>query len=159
MKIRVTTDNKAAEERLKRIQKAFAENQGEMGQLVEKVAMRTYTALVQETPKKWTGNTRRSWQVIKNGEMSWSVTNKNKVMAFLEYGTKDHGPVKKKALYIPLTRAASYGWKPTFKMGTDYILRRRVKGIKARKIVEKQNKVTQTWLKADMKAFIREILK
>ena len=87
------------------------------------------------------------------------MINGNKIMGWLEEGTKDHGPVTKKALYIPLTRQAAFGWQPGFVYGRDYILRKRVKGIQARHIAQEQARLAREDLKQSMKDHIKAALK
>ena len=129
--------------------------------VVQKVAWRTYARLVEKTPKGYTGQTRREWSVYKNtgSEGGYIVTNQSKVMLFLEKGTRDHGPVRARALYIPLNRKAAVGgWTPSLQIGTDYILRTRVKGIKAMRIVANQRPITLRWMKDAMRAHIQNVL-
>ena len=71
------------------------------------------------------------WLVKKLGDGQQIFTT-NKVAWFLEDGTKAHGPKTAKFLYIPL-RPGAATWRKGFVMGKDYILTKRVKGIKARK--------------------------
>lgn len=143
-------------------------------QVVRRVAYVTHRRLVLRTPKKWTGNTRKSWRVYKKTNSRYVVTNRSKVMNFLEMGTKAHGPVTAKRLFIPKTRKAALagarvvigsviqakkdGQAPPFKVGVDYILVRKVKGIKARKIVAKHRPFAKTTLLAAMKLHIRKSL-
>jgi hypothetical protein len=105
--------------------------------LLFKEAERTRRNLVQKTPKKWTGQTRRQWRSapITGG---WTVTNDSKVMRFLERGTKAHGPKRAKMLFIPKVPSAMFGYRQGMVFGVHYILTKRVAGIKAMKIVEKE---------------------
>lgn len=130
--------------------------------VIQKVAFRTVARLVEKTPKGYTGQTRREWKVYKRGGPGggYTVTNQSKVMLFLEKGTKAHGPVTKKALYIPLNRRAAIGgWNPALIMGTDYILRKRVKGIKAMRIVANQRPITAQWTTDAMTRHINNLLR
>jgi hypothetical protein len=93
-----------------------------------------------------TGATAQAWNVKNAGQGSRQLVNvpsvggKN-VAAWLEDGTKAHGGKGGKPLFIPLTPEAQAntskkgGKKLIF--GEDYILAKRVKGIKAYKHVEK----------------------
>lgn len=126
--------------------------------LIEKVAWSTHRRLVEDTPKKWTGQTRRGWRVMKNGN-GWRVTNENKVMLWLELGTRDHGPKTKKALFIPLKSSALAGWNASLVMGVDYILTRRVKGIRARYIVRKERPIAQNHMKMAIDAYVAKVVK
>jgi len=105
--------------------------------LLFKEAEVTRKRLVEQTPKKWTGQTRREWRTaqIIGG---WTITNDSKVMRFLEKGTKAHGPKRAKMLYIPKVPQAMYGYQKGFVFGIHYILKKRVRGIRAMKIVERE---------------------
>ena len=141
--------------------------------IVDEVAMRTLAQVVAATPKKWFGQVRRSWQVEKPMAGARLVKNDNKIMWFLEKGTKDHGPVKAKAMFIPLTRKAAMaprmpgsrvrafkgkGGSTALKWGVDYILTKWVKGIAARGIAAAQAKETDVMLKAAMEQHIRGLV-
>lgn len=105
--------------------------------LLFKEAEITRARLVEATPKKWTGQTRREWRTapIAGG---WTITNDSRVMRWLEKGTKAHGPKRAKMLYIPLVPSAMYGYSKGFVFGKHYILKKRVRGITAMRIVEKE---------------------
>jgi hypothetical protein len=62
--------------------------------------------LIRQTPKRWTGQTRRSWIINKIGDTGYELTNTSKVMRFLENGTRAHGPKTAKRLFVPLTKRA-----------------------------------------------------
>ena len=129
--------------------------------VVQKVAWKTHRALVMKTPKGFTGQTRRDWHVYKrtNAGGGYLVTNQSKVMFFLERGTKAHGPKTKKMLFIPLNRKAAIGgWNSGLTIGVDYILRKKVKGIKKMLIVAKQRPKTAEWLLHAMKVHIQKAL-
>ena len=102
---------------------------------VRDVAQEVHGWLKVLTPIKWTGNTRKSWIVRRNMGASYTVTNTSKIMLFLEVGTRAHGPVRARFLYIPLKPGAAR-WNSSLIRGVDYILTKRVRGIRARKIVE-----------------------
>lgn len=74
--------------------------------VVERRAAMTLKTAIERTPKKWFGQVRRSWMMKKEGPAHHVVRNDNKIMLFLEEGTRAHGPVTAKALFIPLTRKA-----------------------------------------------------
>lgn len=74
------------------------------------------------------------WVVLKDGA-GYTVASTNKVALFLEDGTKAHGPVNAKYLYIPLRPNAAV-WRRGLVRGKDFILTKRVKGIKARKYLK-----------------------
>lgn len=156
--IEVEAKDEKARELLERLQLKITPEA--VSAVVERVAWRTHAALIEATPVKYTGQTRKSWQVNSTGPMDWEVTNPSKIMLYLEEGTKDHGPVTAKFLYVPLTRDASLGgWRQGMVFGTDYVLAKRVKGITARHIVELQRPVSKDWLLADMKTFISDLIK
>ncbi len=108
--------------------------------IVRNVAVKTYGTLVARTPKRWFGHVRQAWQFEKLRPGAYAIRNGTVVMTYLERGTANEGtgfiyPVRARVLYIPLNRAASFGWKPNLKRGVDYILRLRVRGIRPRRIV------------------------
>lgn len=133
--------------------------------IARKVAWVVHRRMVQQTPKKWTGQTRRSWKVNHLGPGRYSVTNYSKVMFWLEHGTKAHGPRKAKALLIPLTRKAALAGARVvansegFTRGKDYIFVKRVRGIKALKLQEKYQPFYENALKAAMKLHVQRIIK
>lgn len=136
---------------------------GAFDQPVEIAANRVWKGLVEATPKRWTGLTRQAWSVTKTGDGERLVSNSSKIMQFLEKGTGlDTGgwiyPKSKMLLYIPLTATASYGWQPGMQFGVDYVLAKRVRGIKAMKIVELYRPVAMAILKEEMKSFLRKAL-
>lgn len=133
--------------------------------VVNRVAHVTHMRLVTQTPKKWTGQTRRSWRVIKRGAASYQVTNISKVMRFLEMGTRAHGPKKAKRLFIPINRKGAlagprlvFANSSKYKVGKDFILAKRVKGIKAMKIVANQRRMSHITMRAAMRLHIRKLM-
>lgn len=85
--------------------------------------LKIFTAFL---PKK-TG----AWFVQKKGIGEYQLVSMSKVALFLEEGTRAHGPRTAKFLYIPLRPGAAV-WREGFVYGRDYILTKRVKGIRAR---------------------------
>ena len=77
-----------------------------MDRIVGKVAAQTLQSVVSKTPRKWFGQVRRSWGIETPKQGMRYVQNGNKIMFWIEEGTKAHGPVRAKALFIPLTRKA-----------------------------------------------------
>ena len=137
---------------------------------VEIAAWRVHRELVQETPKGWTGNTRREWKVEKVAPAMRRVYNNSKIMLFLEGGTGWAGtptsnggyiyPKTKKALFIPLTSTAAHmGWSKGMVWGKDYVLAKRVRGIKAMRIVAKMRPRAAQLLRDEMKLFLQRIIK
>lgn len=113
---------------------------------LKKVAVHAMGRLIQQTPKGFTGQTRRSWSLLNYSSgtsVGFELNNKTRTMRFLEFGTKAHGPKRSKFLYIPKNRKASFGWDNSLKFGKDYILTKRVSGIKALKIVERRRKIVE----------------
>ena len=112
--------------------------------------------LVTATPKKWTGQVRREWQVLPQGS-SVIVTNPSKIMFFLEKGTRAHGATNGKFLYIPLHPAAAM-WRPGLKRGRDFILTKRVRGIKARRIAERERPVAAAETLAALTSYVNKTI-
>lgn len=90
--------------------------------------------LIEATPKD-KGETARSWQVVRKGFQEHGIITTNKVVGFLDEGTKAHGPRVKKYLYIPL-RPGARVWRRGLVINRDYILTKWVRGIKARGFFE-----------------------
>ena len=153
---------------------------------VERIAFMTLRDVVEDTPKKWFGQVRRSWAVRKIGAGFWTIENDNKIMLFLEEGTQAHGPVRAKALFIPLTRKAAVAHKEggtrskgsttvtrsipsrggghrrstsTLVYGKDYVLAKRVKGITARHIARKAEKKAGDVTLAEAEKVIEQIIR
>lgn len=99
---------------------------------------RALARIIAKTPVGLTGRTKKAWRKIKT-DNGWILRNKSNVMLFLEKGTRAHGPVRAKFLFIPLTRrAAINGWRRGYVFGVDYVLAKRVRGIRKMRIVEKE---------------------
>lgn len=166
--LRVTTITEDADETIGRLEQVV--KTGAFDQPVEIAAFRVHRELVDKTPKRWTGHTRKEWQIQKTAPGQRLVFNRSKVMLFLEGGTGNAGtptsnggyiyPKTKKFLFIPLTSTAAVGgWTPGMKFGRDYVLARRVRGIKAMRIVEKMRPRAAEILKGEMKNFLERIFK
>lgn len=170
--MRIKVNSKKAEAAIRRVQAGMSPNS--IDRVVARAAMVTHSRVVRQTPKKWTGNTRRAWQIVHRAVGHYRVYNPSKVMKFLEHGTKAHGPKKAKFLFIPLTRRAAMqgargvfaknkaaqaaGRKPPFVFGTDFVLSKWVRGIKARKIAEQARPFAELTLKAAMRIHIRNLI-
>lgn len=158
-------------------------------QIVAVEAARSFAEIVEATPKKWFGQVRAAWQIEKPREGMRRLVNRSKIMFWLEEGTKDHGPKTAKALFIPLTRRAvdanklgrakggSFGKrtitfeqariskgvvkvrKVKLKYGVDYVLAKKVKGIKAMKIAAKQSVKSRRRLKRSVVGAINNLLR
>lgn len=153
--------------------------------VVENVAVRSLARLIEKTPKKWFGQVRRGWLMQKPRAGVRYLVNPNKIMGYLERGTANEGrgyiyPVKAKALFIPLSRravgatAGVFGVVPggrsliqkmsrtrgrSLIWGVDYILAKRVRGIKPRRIVAKEKRVVARELHTAFKTHIRQIIR
>lgn len=93
--------------RLQRIEKAITSSD----RVVERVAFQSLARVKSETPRKYGlgegGHTRDQWEHTKLANLVHVVRNPSKIMRFLEFGTKSHGPKTAKALFIPLRRRAA----------------------------------------------------
>jgi hypothetical protein len=171
--IRIETVTDALEQRAEKI--ALMVEDGSFDAPVDAAAMRCHAELVGLTPKRWTGMLRRNWAVEKTGPGSRKIWNTadgktpNKIMLFIEEGTGNAGTptshggrIYSKSggpLFIPLNARASIGgWDPSLKYGVDYILRKSVRGIKARYIVRKFRPRAQEILATQMKSFLAKAL-
>lgn len=130
---------------------------------VNKTAQQTLTTMKRETPKRFTGQTRRSWSASRIVPMVWIVENTSKVMRFLEFGTKAHGPKRAKALFIPLDRRTAMAGpdgvmnaSPEDRQRYNFIFRKWVAGIKAHRIVRNHLPVARMNLKENIKQYLRE---
>ena len=136
---------------LEKIQRGFAS--GSHLPVLERVAWESFKRLVSATPKRFTGATRAAWQVIRAGDRGYVIRNPSRVMNYLEHGTKAHGPVAAKFLYIPL-RAGAMVWHRGLVRGSDYILARRVRGIRAMHIARNEQRLLVPIVRARMRAWV-----
>jgi hypothetical protein len=118
----------------------------------EKEAHETQKDFVLNTPRGYTGNTRKAWTVknlSKGKTIHFRIFNPSPVMGFLEEGTKTRRPRRSKHLFIPQRHSAwrKGGYRAGMVYGRDFIFSRRAKGIKAIKIVPKQITKTKARLK------------
>jgi hypothetical protein len=104
MKLDVNFNFKATEAYLKRLNQALSPSN--RAKVHRKAAEVMRGRLIRQTPKRWTGQTRRSWVVNSIDDAGYEVTNTSKVMRFLENGTRAHGPKTAKRLFVPLTKRA-----------------------------------------------------
>lgn len=179
-KIAVNVNTKQARAAILKIKKACSVKA--TAEVVKQAAQTWRTRMIYRTPKKWTGQTRRSWTVAQTGKLTYELTNISKTMLYLELGTKAHGPRRAKRLFIPLTRrAASAGArgvitanrraqaeiafgvkkaksKPPFIYGKDYVWARRVRGIRARYIVREARPFAAASFRLMMVRHIRQAL-
>lgn len=133
MNIEAEFDEKAWNDFVKRIERKLSPSQ--ISKVMNMTAHWGLRHTVEAMPKR-TGALKRSWKVLesKNGQ-EYRIASDSKVALFLEEGTKAHGPKVKKFLYIPLRPGAAV-WRKGFVYGEDYILVKRVKGIKAAKYLK-----------------------
>lgn len=182
--------------------------------IFDRAAFESQARLIRSTPKRWFGQVRRGWVVIKPGDGRRIITNQNPIMLFLEEGTRAHGPReiygplvpgqprRKAALFIPKTRKAvnatqgiyGVGFAPVAKpgknfvgpvahvraifqrtqsvrkgktkvgqrallFGRDYVLAKRVRGIRAMRIVAKERPKVRKRLLNLMKTHIRAAIR
>lgn len=131
--------------------------------VTKKVMLHAYRRLIMLTPKGYTGQTRRSWKIRRlsmGSDVAYSVFNESKIMRFLEHGTSDHGPRTAKYLFIPLNRKTALGGvSKSSEFGTDYVLSKRVKGIKALKITEKRAKIVRRMQRTSLRGGIIDLIK
>ena len=167
---RIETDSAKAKAKVLGIKKGLTLTS--IDETVRKVAFVTHRRLVSRTPKKWTGHTRKSWRVFRRGNSKYSVTNLSKVMIFLEDGTRSHGAKNGGRLFIPITRKAalagarkvfqsnnqSSGDTKPFIAGRDFVLAKRVRGIRAHRIVADSRPFARITLKSAMRLKVRKII-
>lgn len=111
---------------------------------MKRAATDTMREAIRKTPRRFTGQARLGWTMKRLGPSRYKVENRGQIMRFLDGGTKAHGPRKAQRLFVPLTfrahKAGARGVlanKEKFKYGKDYVLARRVRGIKPHKIIAK----------------------
>ena len=111
---------------------------------VKKAVLATKTEAERLTPHGWTGKTRKSWEIKKNGASNYTLENKTKAAYYLDKGTKTHGPRKAKRLFVPLSQSAARAGavgvsrnRAAFTMGKDYVLAKKVRGIRPLNISRK----------------------
>tara|TARA_R100000808_G_scaffold512_1_gene2667 strand:+ start:16262 stop:16747 length:486 start_codon:yes stop_codon:yes gene_type:complete len=124
---------------VKRSQRALSPSRLKANTLIAANAVKR--DLKDRTPVGFTGKTKQSWFVSRIGH-GWSVYNKSPVASYLDKGTKAHGATGGGYLFIPKTRRAHrvgargvIAKRKSFKSGRDFVFVKRVRGIKAMKIV------------------------
>jgi hypothetical protein len=156
--IRVSFNIKKAKANLRKkeafIERRFRESQGI-------VADNTLDSLKDKTPSV-TGKTRAGWKKAQargaGGRFSFGyrIYNNKPTMLWLEDGTKAHGPVSASRLYVPRSKAGRKGYKKGLKWGTDFVLAKRVRGIKPHNIVSNQLVRTKKDLRNAWRRVMRE---
>lgn len=118
------------------------------------IVAKTYMRCRRNTPRRFTGETKRAWVMRRNSTANYSVVNTRRVMRFLEKGTRAHGPKKAPRMFVPLNQKAFWAYKLGSKkklvLGKDFVLRKRVKGIRPHKIIETNTKIAQKEVAAAM---------
>lgn len=113
------------------------------------------------TPVGYTGETRRAWVVERRGMGSYRTFNQTNAAWFLEHGTKAHGPVRTRALFIPLNKRGFFvyraGTYPPLMRGVDFITRGRVNGIQAREMAGKQVGFTAALGEANLAKMLQKL--
>lgn len=131
-----------------------------LDRIVGDVSKTVESDIIDRTPVGFFGQLKREWRVEKNAPGIRTIKNTRRasngglIMLFLEEGTGRFSsgfiyPRVKKRLYVPLNKRGAGGWNPSLVYGRDYILRKRVRGIKPRRIVAKYRpRARQILLKA-----------
>jgi len=180
-RITIRVQDEATRRMLNRIARAMTP--GAQRAVLTRVAWITHARLVRQTPKRWTGQTRRDWKVVPRTDGSVAVTNESKVMGWLERGTRSHGPTRAQKLFVPLTRRAAQAGprgvmyanrqhqlnqafgvtgtrrRPPFVHGVDFVFTRRVRGIRALRIAERQAVFAKVTLRSAMTQWLRSVVK
>ena len=122
---------------------------------IEKEGHKTHADLVKETPRRWTGNTRRGWKskTVSTSPPWVRVYNNEPVMFWLVEGTRRRYPKRSKNLFIPLRHSAwtAGGYKSGMKWGKDFVFAKSARGIKPHKIVPKQLPTTVNRLRRGLR--------
>lgn len=133
-----------ASKAIKRITDGFSPRAQD--KVVKAAASEVLKQVVRDTPYGKTNpgtHTRKAWKAQQIDVAHWKVqidpANEDaiRVMGYLEFGTKPHGPVNAKWLYIPKTKNAYHGWFEGLVFGKDYVLAKWVVGITPLRIVER----------------------
>lgn len=175
--IRVIASDKNVRRKLRLLAKALSQPVLQT-MVIRKVAWAWHARLVLRTPKRWTGATRRAWIVQPTAigsSFGYRVANTSKVMVYLERGTRPHGPRRAKRLFIPLTRRAAEAGarvvmadvisarrdrrRPKFRIGRDFVLARRVRGIRPMNIIRDAEPFMQRTLVLGIKQFIEFVIR
>jgi hypothetical protein len=119
-------------------------------------AQKQFVHAVKSKKGKGTGETSDSWKVIEVGKLRYEIVSTSKVAVYLEKGTKAHGPVSGKFLYIPL-KPGIKTWRKGQVYGKDYVLAKKVKGITARKYLRPISLKVERRLKLDFILVLQKI--
>lgn len=120
-------------------------------------AFRTHAELTADTPRRYTGNTRKGWKVRTMGRGWRRVENKEKVMFWLEEGTRRRVPKSSKNLFIPLRASAwrAGGYKKGMRWGQDFVFAKSARGIKPLKLIPAQARTAQRRIGKSFKRLAR----
>lgn len=143
-----------------------------LDRIVEREAFKGLAKLVRASPKKWFGQIRSGWRITKPriaarrldidpSKVTKNGTSVADIARFVDRGTANNGtgyiyPKRAKRLYIPLKRTAVV-WREGLKFGKDYILAKRVKGIKARRFVDPVRRQVQKDFNDALIAYIAKL--
>lgn len=133
-----------------------------MDRVLEPIAFKTHREVVEATPKL-SGTLRGHWNVTHPKPAQYVVINKSKVMVFLEHGTglTTGGWIKPKVarrLFVALSKKARER-QPGLVYGVDYVLAKRVRGIKAHNIVKKQREKARDEITEAFQEAIRDAIR
>jgi hypothetical protein len=178
--LRVTASDKNVRRKLRLLAKSLSQPVLQES-VIRKVAWLWHGRMVLRTPKRWTGATRKAWfiQPVQRGKtgasFGYRVVNLSKVMVYLERGTRPHGPRRAKTLFIPLKRRAAEAGarvvmaevaaarrdrrRPKFRIGRDYVLARRVRGIRPMHIIRDAEPFMRLTLRAGIRQFIEFVIR
>lgn len=170
IRVRAETDRAAAA--VRRIQQGLTPEG--IDPIVEKVALKSLAGLVAASPKRWFGQIRSGWTIIKPGPGIRQITIPEKlkgptgvsvadIARFVNFGTADNGtgfifPKNARRLYIPLMRRAAAGWQPGFIYGSDYVLALKVRGIQGRHFIEPEQAKAQQLMRDEFTTYIRKLV-
>jgi hypothetical protein len=153
--IRATAHSEAAKAKLAGVSAGLSRQAIQV--LTQRVAGQVFAEIVAATPVRWFGQVRAAWRFIPTPTGA-IIRNDSRIFKFLDQGTRDHGPVRARFLYIPKTKAAAAGWRAGLKRGIDYILTKRVRGIKALHLIDRFRSRSRERLLIEAKQYIRELI-
>lgn len=153
--VRCMVHTEAARAKLQQVQQGLTREV--TNSIVQRVGLQMFAEIVAATPVRWFGAVRAAWRFIPTQSGS-IIRNDSKVFRFLDQGTKDHGPVQARFLYVPLTKQAASGWRSALKRGIDYILTKKVRGIKALRLIDRFRARSRERMLIEFKNHIRQLL-
>lgn len=144
----------------KRLRRGAKEIEIDVRKLLRRLMNTTKTRLKRAVPKR-SGATVQSIKYRERKSLStltFEVYSESQIMTFLELGTKAHGPKKAKALFIPLTAAARSAGKGK-NFGRDFILAKKVRGIKKGEYFKKEERRQRKRIPRQVQSRIAKTLK